>query len=624
MSSQGLYCPLCSNSYNQSDRLPRIFPTCSHTVCSSCIQNNITGQIVTCPLDGSRTSTYGKGIEAFHQNYALSQVIAASQVFDRCPVHNEKLRLVCLEDRCKVCDDCVHEGAHFGHKVRLLKKMQGDVNGKLKTLEQVLETHDKYWKEVSEVYEETRELFLEATREECANLKWLITIKELELTYEINNFFDKEKKKLEENIIQGSSEIRNLIETKIENLHDVFQKTNFLDIVEEDLTELISIFDKQILKDKMDGLQRGFKETLKAFETGLVGQVQPFIVLLEFPSEDLLGKTEEIALVEDDGRSKKLCCEKNRSGMELEAPHRVNKSSNILILDEEYLKEIRNMTTGLKENQISSNVSLTVRSLWKKFQESLAIQLDFTGVPVSDRDLFDCYLLTTWASKSLESFEISLQNSKVPEYSVIPLLSEILPKMENLKILNIDLSHTKITDRSITAFPSAALPNMRNLKELAINFSHTTVTDSSIVELISYLTGLKKLSINLESTKITDKTLKVLGKAVAVMPELESLTLNVKNTDIPEQSFCEIMNILGANIKSLNVNFGSTSTGDQALSAFIAYGLPLMMSLEDLSLSFEDSQVTYDGLSQLTHYLFARRHVTTAKLIEKNRQSQNK
>ena len=525
--------------------------------------------------------------------------------------------MVCLEDRCKVCDDCVHEGAHFGHKVRLLKKMQGDVNTKLHTLENTLETHDKYWKQVSQVFEETRGKFLEATREEISNLKWLLTVKELELTYEINSFFDQEKRKLEQNILQGS-DVRNTIQQKINSLQDVFHKTDFLDIVEEDLTELLAIFDPNILKEKLQNLETGFKDTLKAFDTGLVGQVQPFIALLEFPSEELLGRSEEIALVEDDGKTKKVCFEKQKQqpGMELEGASRINKSSNILVLDQEYLEEIRNMTAGCKENKITPNTNLTVKSLWKKFQETLAIQLDFTDIQVSDRNLFDCYLLTTWATKSLECFDISLKNSQVPEYSVIPLLSEILPKMEQLKALQIDLSYTKISDRSITAFPSAALPNIRGLRELSVDFSGTSVTDSPVIELFSYLTGLKKFSLGLESTKITEKSLKVLAKALAAMPELESLTLNVRNTQISEQTFCELLNIL-CNIKSLSVNFGATKTGDHALSAFIAYGLPQMTTLEELALSFEGSQVTYDGISQLTHYLFTRRHVTTARLSEK-------
>ncbi len=141
------------------------------------------------------------------------------------------------------------------------------------------------------------------------------------------------------------------------------------------------------------------------------------------------------------------------------------------------------------------------------------------------------------------------------------------------------------------------------------------MTDSSVIELVSYLTGLKKFSLGLESTKITEKSLKVLAKALTAMPELESLALNVRNTEISEQIFCEILNVL-CNIKSLSINFGQTKTSDSSLSAFIAYGLPQMANLEEISLSFENSQVTYDGISQLTHYLFTRRHVTTARLSE--------
>src|SRR5690349_21770240 len=129
MSSSKLSCDVCFHEFNQSDRIARIIPTCGHTFCSKCI-NDIMKRFNTfqCPTDRKIFNNPSKDLNLFPINFFVQALIEERMNYEICQVHKQKLRLICINDSCKVCDDCVFNGKHKGHDIKSSKKIFDDVN----------------------------------------------------------------------------------------------------------------------------------------------------------------------------------------------------------------------------------------------------------------------------------------------------------------------------------------------------------------------------------------------------------------------------------------------------------------------------------------------------------------
>nr|XP_061807822.1 E3 ubiquitin-protein ligase TRIM35-like [Nerophis lumbriciformis] len=112
-----LECPTCLDIFKDPVMLP-----CSHSFCRACLQQWKDKRERSCPLCR----------EAFHSmdpplNLALKNMCESfsNQAWseDMCSLHEEKLKLFCLEDQELVCLVCRDSKIHAGHKFRPLKEV---------------------------------------------------------------------------------------------------------------------------------------------------------------------------------------------------------------------------------------------------------------------------------------------------------------------------------------------------------------------------------------------------------------------------------------------------------------------------------------------------------------------
>ncbi|CAK83872.1 unnamed protein product (macronuclear) [Paramecium tetraurelia] len=141
-----LICPQCHNIFNEFENTPLMLPDCGHTICQKCIQymlSNVDGQQISCPEDKylfySNPSILAKGkthISEFPKNCQLLKMIVkqrpsieqpeyqlhlnnlAQERIELCAEHLEKLEIVCLTDKIRICTKCALFGNHRHHEVK--------------------------------------------------------------------------------------------------------------------------------------------------------------------------------------------------------------------------------------------------------------------------------------------------------------------------------------------------------------------------------------------------------------------------------------------------------------------------------------------------------------------------
>ncbi|CAD8169477.1 unnamed protein product [Paramecium pentaurelia] len=155
-----LICPQCHNIFNEFDNTPLMLPDCGHTICQQCIQSmlsNADGQQISCPEDNILAK--GKtNILEFPKNCQLLKMILkqrpsieqpeyqlnlnnfAKEQFELCGEHLEKLEIVCLTDKIRICTKCALFGNHRHHEVKSVDDVVREVTLKA---ENIMQTYQK-------------------------------------------------------------------------------------------------------------------------------------------------------------------------------------------------------------------------------------------------------------------------------------------------------------------------------------------------------------------------------------------------------------------------------------------------------------------------------------------------
>nr|XP_061794063.1 uncharacterized protein LOC133585795 [Nerophis lumbriciformis] len=126
-----LTCPTCLDIYKH----PVILP-CSHSFCRACLQQWKDKGERSCPLCRTEFSSMDPPFNLTLRNICenLSQVSVKSE--DMCSLHQEELKLFCLDHRELVCHICRDSEIHIGHTFRPLKEI---VKGHHKELQEGLQ-----------------------------------------------------------------------------------------------------------------------------------------------------------------------------------------------------------------------------------------------------------------------------------------------------------------------------------------------------------------------------------------------------------------------------------------------------------------------------------------------------
>lgn len=199
-----LTCPICYSIFED----PRVLP-CSHTFCRACLESVIQASSnsyiwrplripLKCPNCRSTVEISSNGMDSLPVNFALRAIIEKYQQEDHpdiatCPEHYmQPLNVYCLLDKKLVCGHCLTIGQHHGHPIddlqsaylkeketpqellqqltdthwtdigHLIEKLEGQKLSSERMVQNDKEVVLQYFKELSDVLEQKKKLFLTA------------------------------------------------------------------------------------------------------------------------------------------------------------------------------------------------------------------------------------------------------------------------------------------------------------------------------------------------------------------------------------------------------------------------------------------------------------------------------
>ncbi|KAL7864044.1 hypothetical protein AOLI_G00154640 [Acnodon oligacanthus] len=154
---EDLLCCVCCDIFRDP-----VLLSCSHSVCKTCLQKFWrTKRSLECPVCRRRSSRQEPPLnlvlknvcEALRERKRLQGSSAGSE--ELCGLHNEKLKLFCLDDQRPVCLTCQTSNEHKNHKCCAIDKATTDFKNKLKSALKPLQKNLKAVKKAKQDYEQT-------------------------------------------------------------------------------------------------------------------------------------------------------------------------------------------------------------------------------------------------------------------------------------------------------------------------------------------------------------------------------------------------------------------------------------------------------------------------------------
>ncbi|CAD8115841.1 unnamed protein product [Paramecium sonneborni] len=210
-----LICPQCQNIFNELENIPLMLPDCGHTICQKCIEQMLMsadGQQICCPEDNilARGKTH---ITEFPKNCQLLKMVVkqrpsleqpeyqlhlnnlAQEKIDLCGEHLEKLEIVCLTDKIRICTKCALFGNHRHHEVRSVDDVVREIALKaeniMQTYQKILDkqqelTESKFYEPLNEKYQTMLQESQMTVRDKFKELHQQLDLKENKLLEQLN------------------------------------------------------------------------------------------------------------------------------------------------------------------------------------------------------------------------------------------------------------------------------------------------------------------------------------------------------------------------------------------------------------------------------------------------------
>ncbi|KAI4901738.1 hypothetical protein NFI96_010964 [Prochilodus magdalenae] len=155
-------CPICCEVFKDPVALK-----CSHSFCKECLQQCWkTQEVPLCPICRKECAqdepTRSLAFSSLCENFKSRKLAVATD--DRCPEHDEKLKLFCFEDKQPICVVCYTSKKHRNHKcspiVEAVQELKEAFKVKMETLNAALDSmskvRDGYKEQAEQITDETQ------------------------------------------------------------------------------------------------------------------------------------------------------------------------------------------------------------------------------------------------------------------------------------------------------------------------------------------------------------------------------------------------------------------------------------------------------------------------------------
>jgi len=613
-------CPICYKPYDNSENLPKILVSCGHTFCLSCINQNLLRDAAFvcsfCPH--SFISTVPELNDLPLNLFVIDQLTnvnpssspsikilssspeAAQKDYPLCPLHNHKLKFVCLTDELLICKYCIRFGAHKGHNALHVQDVKSEAFKKIKQLTALAQDlEDRQRQSSCETEVEDLKKIIQINFDSL-HLKTMLRTKEEEFLKIADRFFDFGLEKL----LQQKSKDENILQQIGQQVHTLnldLVNENYFTALNLDLTSNIQV---SRIPQYLACLAKTAMVHFKSFSSNLSNKIMQFGSHLNPLSsqKSILSKNfqlfprflQTLFIIQEDTLVLDFYASLFEQELIKSLGHLWNKANDIFHL------VLRFNSTDLLN--ISALGELCELDFWNQSQlKTLKIQVQ--GYEKCNLGL-EKLLITTSGLKNLGSFSLIVPDTEINN-SVLKTVSEFpLKKIKSLQELELNFAKTQITSEGFCELIHALSPITSKLKRFSLNLNGTQVENSNIGDFIKFNLSkarhLQSFSLFLESIPITKNFFRgMISLPRNFSTSLQNLVLDFRSTRLDDNDFKILHSTFIENavqLQTLELYFSFTSLTQESLQLICQTLSKIAQNLQKIVLDFSYTKIKDIGV----------------------------
>jgi len=607
MQAELFSCGVCRMRYDVIDHVPKVIPSCGHTICLSCLNGILKStEIQCCPLDNipflEETETNQQ--DPFPVNIVMIQLLEErdQRQAEVCVTHGEPSNLICLKDNHQICKSCANSSMHRGHPIRHMNDIKSEGGSRKKHLELQMKEFQSCCNSLPYLLENEKDQIMRNLKLRFEEMKTLLTEKEQEIISGVESFFEIERMQVEKNIEQDN-QLKNNLQDKIAFLSNHTIGERYLEALKGEIPKFEIIPKYEQLQKAIQENKHRFDEVLEKFNKALMSllkQLQP-----KFPLCSARGvvanSQEELDILRVSNffyvsqQNERLYFSLRSKGMDLNSCWDFGSFFN-------QSRRINKVLIDCSKGEITEDKIKAIAYPLRHLENLLDLQIDFSETEIKDQEFMLFCENSNWTINKMQSFKLELKNCCVGDEGLTKLNKEMLTKLTKLKALKIYLSGTNITNcflQEFSVFPS--------LQEIRLDFSNTKVTGLGIEALSKALSeharNIRILDMNFGNIEISDQSLKKFAELVlSKMTLLQDLWLTLENIQVSSEAiecFFLALQDVAKNLKAFGLNIaGLSNLKDENIETLAERVILKMEKVEKFSFHIADTRVTDSSIEK--------------------------
>jgi len=608
MQNQNLSCPICTCDYNLDENVPKNLPTCGHTICAKCLQNTFHYNKLQCPFDKSKFP-HGLTRDSFTTNYALLDLIGENSIWEICQLHNKRLELMCSEDKQKLCSECALFGNHKGHDITQIIDKKPIIEKNTNLLTNLLKDFQKNSDTLQKVTLEHKILIKNLITRQFQEMITFLQETQREIMNEFETFFSKAQ-----NYIQSESSedhLKKQIGDKIKDYQNFTKSKNFVQIIQEDLTDIQDQAEKKLasgslqIKNWDKALNQLESDLKNAFDTNLTS-----LYHLNFPKNQIFNTLHSLEMInqEKDSSARK----KNSVDLDLKTSFSfIFRNKNLQIISDQLQpKKIRIKAENLdKVDGIDIDLELfdfnqddvkALKSIWQAFEKNVSIKIKATSqASLTKNALLEVFKIIFSKPKYLNYIEIDFSWNQHADHCLDYFSDHILPKLHRLESISLILNDSEFEDQSIQKLAQGILPHMGTIKTFILDLASLPLSEKVFPLLFQKLPALESLKLCFDNTNLDDIGAQILiEKSLTSAQSLHTLELSFWRTAITDKSVSNLLKNIKC-LQKLTLNLQSTDISDQCFQEFIQS----KKCVQNIEIDISNTRVSKTMKSQIDKFI---------------------
>jgi len=583
-------CPVCLHEYDTKIRVPKIFPSCGHSICQNCLIQVLKMKYPQCPLDKMRFGNSFRTVDAFPINFLGKDLLEISNLWSKCQTHHEPNKMICLTDKILVCADCALFGDHKGHHIQLLSDVKNTAQKKKEELKVLSDAVLNQFNQLKSSFKQKQQSMRDSIHQSFQKLHATIHRQQTEMLLRLDTIFAEEKIELK-NFMRKSSHLSLDIQKKLKEFSDMTSLPNLTKLFTEDLSDL---------KKNVEGNRI-------ATEIQQINQLSELLVVLQnsLPKEDLF---KDLNLVEPFNQQ---LAELNCNKEQLKDVINLSAELNIQLLREASLLHIesspRKISYALRKSDLErvsrvcyrlklsdeTHVNsilpcIIVLSKYLANAKSIKILIDSNSQSISHENCFYSLILSSFSQpENLRNISFDASHIAVKDSGSLYLLNNVLPRIKDIEKFDLKLNKTQITSAVLRALTKTNFKAMPSLKTFKLDLSGTALNEEDIADFLLTVPNVNELSLQLGETSLTDKALE--NFSTDILPGLDRIAdlkigfSGTKITDIGVEKFMENL----PNISHFEIILNSLRIKDSSLQHFFEKKVSSLTNLKKMKIGAE-------------------------------------